>query len=182
LGSSAATNKPTVTINTANPEGTVRGIFAHELMHATQSAGMTPDIYYALLGNVDRGVPGQFTALDAKGNPIGVDPATSRYTTNQDFQNFKRSYITSLARSGEPTSHLSDLDIAREMFAEHGVDHLLSAQGVVDATSAFRPGWINQNILKDSYAKLGFVLIGRITWSPARTSSTMCGKTMLLIN
>jgi hypothetical protein len=150
-------NKPTITINTANPQGTVRAIFAHELMHATQSAGMTPDIYDALLGNVDRDVPGQYTALDAKGKPIGVDPATSRFTTNPDFQKFKNSYVTSLASSDEPTSHLSDLDIAREMFAEHGVDHLLSAQGAVDATSAFRPGWINQNMLKNSYAKLGFV-------------------------
>lgn len=149
-------NKPTITVNLANPEGTVRGIFAHELMHATQSAGMTPDIYDALLGNVDREEPGQYTALDAKGNPMGVDPATSRYTTNQEFQNFKNDYVSSLARSGEPTAHLSDLDIARELFAEHGVDHLLSPQGAVDATSAFRPGWINQNMLKNAYAKLGF--------------------------
>jgi hypothetical protein len=150
-------NKPTITINTANPEGTVRGIFAHELMHATQSAGMTPDIYDALLGNVDRGIPGQYTALDAKGNPLAVDPATSRYTTNQEFQNFKNDYVTSLARSGQPTAHLSDLDIARELFAEHGVDHLLSAQGAVAATSAFRPAWVNRNMLKNAYAKLGFV-------------------------
>ena len=149
-------NNPKITINLANPESTVRGIFAHELMHATQSAGMTTDIYDALLGNVDRSTPGQYTAQDAKGNPLGVDPATGRYTTNQDFQNFKNSYVTSLARSGEPTAHLSDLDIARELFAEHGVDHLLSPQGAVDATSAFRPGWINRNMLKNAYAKLGF--------------------------
>lgn len=149
-------DKPAITVNLANPEGTVRGIFGHELMHATQSAGMVPDIYDALLGNVDRGEPGQYTAVDAKGNPIGVDPATSRYITNQDFQNFKNSYVTSLARSGEPTAHLSDLDIARELFAEHGVDYMMSPQGAVDATSAFRPGWINQNMLKNAYAKLGF--------------------------
>jgi len=152
-----SSNHPQITINLANPEGTVRGIFAHEFMHGIQSSGMLPDYYDALLGNPDRGTPGQYTAVDGKGNPIQVDPATGRYTTNQEFQNFKRDYIQSLVRSGEPTSHLSDLDIAKEIVAEHGVNYLLSPQGAVDAQSAFRPSWMNANGLKNAYAKLGFV-------------------------
>jgi hypothetical protein len=154
-------DRPTVQINLARPDSTARALFTHELMHHVQTSGMLPDVYDALLGNPQRGTLGQYTARDVDGKPLvqggtNIDPSTGRYFTNQDFQNYKTQYQTDLARSGEPYAQVSDLHIAKEIYAEHGADYMLSGKALVDASSAYRPGWMNSEGLKNSLAKLGF--------------------------
>jgi hypothetical protein len=145
-----------IQVNTANPDSAIRGILAHELTHATANGGMLPNLYDSLLGNPQRGITGQYTALDAGGNPLGTDPVTGRYIPNRDFANLKNQYTNALSQSGVPVSHLTDLDIAREIHAEHGVDYLLSGGGILDSNSAFRPGLLSKNALKTAMAKMGF--------------------------
>jgi hypothetical protein len=149
-------DRPTIQLNTAHADSPIRALFAHELMHQAQTAGMLPDVYDTLLGNPQRGTLGQYTARDLDGNPLGVDPTTGRYIANQEFQNYKNQYVTDLARSGQPHSQVSDLNIAKEIYAEHGVDYLLSGKGYVDGASAYRPGWMNSEGMKRALANTGF--------------------------
>jgi hypothetical protein len=166
-----------IQVNTANPDSAIRGILAHELTHATANGGMLPNLYDSLLGNPQRGITGQYTALDATGNPLGTDPATGRYTPNQDFANLKNQYTNALSQSGVPVSHLTDLDIAREIHAEHGVDYLLSGSGILDSNSAFRPGLLSKNALKTAMAKMGFTFNdqGTVVGSPGGPQVTGTG-------
>jgi len=166
-----------IQVNTANPDSAIRGILAHELTHATANGGMLPNLYDSLLGNPQRGIKGQYTALDAGGNPLGTDPATGRYIPNQDFANLKNQYTNALSQSGVPVSHLTDLDIAREIHAEHGVDYLLSGGGILDSNSAFRPGLLSKNALKTAMAKMGFTFNdqGSVVGSPGGPQVTGTG-------
>lgn len=145
-----------IEVNLAFPDSVIRGTLSHELIHGTVNGGILPDIYDTLLGNPKRGTTGQYTALDGEGKPIGVDPTTSRYITDQNFANLKNQYTGALAQSGKPTAHLTDLDIAREVYAEHGVDYLLSGGAILDSNSAFRPGLLSKNALKTAMAKMGY--------------------------
>jgi hypothetical protein len=151
-------NGSTIGINLANPNGTIKGVLAHEFSHGVAESGMLPDLYRELLGEPATKTPGQYTLLD-KNSPDGVaqiDPNTGRYKTTQDFQNLKNQYVQGLADKNIPTSHITDFHIAKEIFAEHGADYALSGQGVIDTHSAFRPGWFsNQYSLKDAAMKLG---------------------------
>jgi hypothetical protein len=166
-----------VQVNTANPDSAIRGILAHELTHATANGGMLPNLYDSLLGNPQRGITGQYTALESDGNPIGTDPTTGRYIPNQDFANLKNQYTNALSQSGVPVSHLTDLDIAREIHAEHGVDYLLSGGGILDSNSAFRPGLLSKNALKTAMAKMGFTFNdqGTVVGSPGGPQVTGTG-------
>src|SRR4029077_10633133 len=157
-----------IQVNTANPDSAIRGTLAHELIHATANGGMLPNLYDSLLGNPQRGLKGQYTALDAAGNPLGTDPATGRYIPNHEFANLKNQYTNALSQSGVPTAHLTDLNIAREIHAEHGVDYLLSGGGILDSNSAFRPGLLSKNALKTAMAKMGFTFNdqGSVVGSP----------------
>jgi hypothetical protein len=166
-----------IQVNTANPDSAIRGILAHELTHATASSGTLVNLYDSLLGNPQRGITGQYTARDAAGNPLGTDPATGRYIPNQDFANLKGQYTNALSQSGVPVSHLTDLDIAREIHAEHGVDYLLSGGGILDSNSAFRPGLLSKNALKTAMAKMGFTFNdqGGVVGSPGGPQVTGTG-------
>jgi hypothetical protein len=232
-----------IQVNTANPDSAIRGILAHELTHATASSGTLPNLYDSLLGNPQRGIIGQYTALQPEGpgfafspssnyqevpewaavppggeykvnmatgktearwdkppgpeavidkrtgkaqtqtisadagKPIGVDPTTGRYIPNQEFNNLKNQYTNALSQSGVPVSHLTDLDIAREIHAEHGVDYLLSGGGILDSNSAFRPGLLSKNALKTAMAKMGFTFNdqGSVVGSPGGPQVTGTG-------
>jgi hypothetical protein len=232
-----------IQVNTANPDSAIRGILAHELTHATANGGMLPNLYDSLFGNPQRGITGQYTALQPEGagfafspssnyqevpewaavppggeykvnmatgktearwdkppgpeavidkrtgkaqtqtisadggKPIGVDPTTGRYIPNQDFANLKNQYTNALSQSGVPVSHLTDLDIAREIHAEHGVDYLLSGGGILDSNSAFRPGLLSKNALKTAMAKMGFTFNdqGSVVGSPGGPQVTGTG-------
>lgn len=150
-----------IQVNIANPDSVIRGIMAHELTHGATHSGMITDLYDTLLGNPVTGEIGQYTALGADGKPVGTDPITQRYQTNQEFQNLKGQYVNALAQSGIPTAHLGDFDIAREIYAEHGADYLLSGGPMLDSNSAFRPGLFSTSALKTAMAKTGFPFDGR---------------------
>jgi hypothetical protein len=72
---------------------------------------------------------------------------------------------------------LTDLDIAREIHAEHGVDYLLSGGGILDSNSAFRPGLLSKNALKTAMAKMGFTFNdqGSVVGSPGGPQVTGTG-------
>lgn len=157
-----------IQINLAHPDSAIAGVIAHELIHNVASHGQLPDIYDALLGNPRTGQAGQFTDVDAQGQPIRVNPQTGRYVTNAEFDNFKREYMNALGQSGIPTSHLTDLHIAQEMYAEHGVDYMLSGGAAQDAGKAFRGGLYSANAMKAGLAKVGFTFddAGNIKGAP----------------
>ena len=157
-----------IQINLANQDSVVRQIMAHELIHGATHSGMLPDLYDNLFGNPQTGAKGQYTALDAHGNPIGVNPATGRYYVNQEFNNLAAEYTNKMAQNGLPTAHLNDLAIAKEIYAEHGTDYLLSGAPILDANSAFRPVLANKNAIKTALIKMGYTFddAGRMIGAP----------------
>jgi hypothetical protein len=148
--------RPTIQINLANPQSVVATTLAHELTHAATTSGMLPDIYDTMFGNPQRGLVGQYTQLGPDGTPVSTSPVTGRYSSNDAFAALKDQYISALKQSGIPTAHLTDLDIAKEIYAEHGVDYLLSGGGIQDANSAFRSGMYSEAALKTAQAKMGY--------------------------
>jgi hypothetical protein len=161
-------NRSNIQINLANQDSVVRGIMAHELIHGATHSGMLPDLYDSLFGNPQTGQTGQFTALDAQGKPIGVNPATSRYFVNQEFTNLANHYTNLMAQNGLPTAHINDMTIAKEIYAEHGADYLLSGAPILDSNSAFRPGLLSRDALKTAMGKMGYTFddSGRIVGGP----------------
>jgi hypothetical protein len=153
-------NRSNIQINLASPDSVIRGTMAHELIHGATTSGMLPEVLDTTLGNPQRGQIGQYTALDAKGEPIGIDPATGRYQTNQDFANISSQYLNQMTQAGLPTSHLNDASIAKEIFAEHGVDYMLGGGALLDSGSAFRPGLFSQSAMKTALAKIGYTFDG----------------------
>jgi hypothetical protein len=152
--------RSTIQVNLANPQSVVAGTLLHELTHAATTSGIMPDIYDTMFGNPERGLIGQYTQLGADGKPVSISPVTGRYSTNDKFAALKDQYVNALKQSGIPTAHLTDLDIAKEIYAEHGVDYLLSGGAIQDANSAFRPGLYSENALKTAQAKMGYVFDG----------------------
>ena len=153
-------NRSNIQLNLASPDSVIRGTLAHELIHGATTSGMLPEVLDTLLGNPERRQIGQYTALDAKGDPIGTDPATGRYQTNQEFANYRNAYMNQMTEMGLPTSHLNDASIAKEIFAEHGVDYMMSGGALLDANSAFRPGMFSENAMKTALAKIGYTFDG----------------------
>lgn len=125
-----------ITINTAS-QTPLDGVIAHELAHAAVHNGNYSNIVDAILGNQLKGLNPQYTP--------------------EEFSNLKQTYLSKLSANGQPTSHLTDADIALELFAEHGVDYLKSGNALVDAKSAFNPAVAaNPSVMKESLAKLGY--------------------------
>jgi hypothetical protein len=148
--------RSTIQINLAKPGSVIAATMAHELTHAATTSGILPDIYDTLFGNPERGLVGQYTQLGTDGKPVSISPVTGRYSTGPEFAALKDQYTSALRQSGIPAAHLTDLDIAREIYAEHGVDYMLSGGAIQDANSAFRPGLYSENALKTAQAKLGY--------------------------
>ena len=148
--------RSSITVNLANPESVIRGVMAHELTHNVATHGLLPDVYNRVLGDPKTGQPGLYTQLDGQGNPVGIDPATGRYYTNQEFGNLKNQYISALGQSGVPTAHINDFNIAREIHAEHGVDYMLSGGAIQDGASSFRAGVYSSGAMKTALAKIGY--------------------------
>jgi hypothetical protein len=162
-----------IQLNVANPQSALAGIFAHELTHAATHSGMITELYDTHLGNPLTGETGQFTLLGSDGKPVGIDPVTQRYYTDQKFQNYKNQYVNALAQSGVPTAHLNDFDISREIYAEHGADYILSGAPMLDANSAFRPGLYSKAALKNAMAQIGYTFSedGKLIGAPNGTIS-----------
>ena len=151
-----ALGRSSIHVNLANPESAIAGVMAHELIHNVATHGQLPDIYNALLGDPRTGKVGSYTQVDAQGNPVGIDPQTGRYIANQEFDNLANQYKSALGQSGIPTSHLGPLDIAKEIYAEHGADYMLSGGAIQDAHSAFRGGLASTAAIKTALAKIGY--------------------------
>ena len=157
-GSHAIENgRSVVNLNLDQPGSAIKGTLAHELAHGVASNGQLPKIYARLLGDPANGTVGTYTELGSDGKPVGVDPESGFYKTNQTFQNLKNDYVTGLNRSGIKTDGLTDRDIAREIYAEHGADYYLSGQHVLDASSAYDPKFYqSRNSFKTALMKLGY--------------------------
>ena len=172
-----AQGRSSITVNLAHPESAIAGVLTHELVHNVSTHGQLPDVYNALLGNPRTGQPGQYSLLDGQGKPVGLDPQTGRYIANQDFANLKGQYVSALGQSGIPTSHLTDLDIAKEIYAEHGVDYMMSGGAVMDGSSSFRGGWTSQAAMKTALAKIGYTFddAGNLQMPTNKSSGTVTG-------
>lgn len=149
-----------VRLNTAQGNQSLAPLLAHEFGHEAAHNGVLPNIYDSLLGNPATGKIGQYTDLDSTGKPVGVDPQTGRYTTNNDFANLKNQYISKVAGSKDangapiPTDHLNDLNIAREIYSEHAANYWTSGEGLA-ASKAYDPNFTGTAGAKDALAKLG---------------------------
>lgn len=167
-----------IQINLANPDSVIRTTLAHELIHGATRSGMLPDIYDSLFGNPQTGKVGQFTALDAQGNPIGPNPDTGRYIANQDFNNLAQQYKNKMAQNGLPTAHLNDFAIAKEIYAENGVDYLMSGAPILDSNSAYRPALTSKPALKTALAKMGYTFDdnGRMIGAPGGPGGQVAGS------
>jgi len=164
-----------IQINLANPDSVVRGVMAHELIHGATHNGILPDLYDSLLGNPTTGATGQYTALGPDEKPLGINQATDRYYTNQTFNNLAAEYKNKMQQNGLPTSHLTDFDIAKELYAEGGVDYMLSGAPILDSNSAFRPLMANKAAIKTALAKMGYTVdeSGKLLSAPGgRVSGT----------
>jgi hypothetical protein len=151
------TKRSAIGINLAVKDDAIRQVVGHELQHSATHNGVLSKIYDELLGDPSSNKIGQYTALDASGKPTGIDQTTGRYETNQEFSNLRNTYVQGLNKSGLPTAHLDDRDIAREIYAEHGVDYLTSGKATLDSKSSFMPGWfMPTNAIKTALMKLGY--------------------------
>jgi hypothetical protein len=149
-------------LNTAADKQTIAPLLAHELGHQAAFGGILPDIYDSLLGNPDTGKIGQYTELDANGRPTGVNPDTGRYNTNAAWEALKTEYAMKLAGLKDEkgnqvdSSHLSDTQLAKEIYSEHQADYLLSGQHLVDTLSAANPYWTGRgNQIKENLMSVG---------------------------
>jgi hypothetical protein len=162
-----------IEINLANSASVVRGVMAHELIHGAAHNGMLPDLYDSLFGNPSTGATGQYTALGPDGKPLGINRATDRYYTNQAFNNLAAEYKNKMQQKGLPTAHLTDFDIAKELYAEAGADYMLSGAPILDSNSAFRPIMANKEAIKTALAKMGYTMdeSGKLLSAPGGTVS-----------
>lgn len=171
-----------IQINLANPNSVIATTLAHELIHGATKSGMLPDIYDHLFGNPQTGKIGQFTLLglsgESKGQPIGIDPDTGRYIANQDFNNLAEQYKNKMAQNGLPTAHLNDFAIAKEIYAENGVDYMLSGAPILDSNSAYRPLLTSKPALKTALAKMGYTFDdnGRMIGAPGGPGGQVQGS------
>jgi hypothetical protein len=149
-------------LNTAANKTTIAPLLAHELGHQAAFNGILPDIYDSLLGNSDTGKIGQYTQLGSDGRPTGVDPETGRYNTNSTWDALKSEYINKVSglndEKGQPVdvSHLSDTQLAKEIYAEHQAQYLLSGNHIVDTLSAANPYYTGRGSqIKEALMSLG---------------------------
>jgi hypothetical protein len=117
---------------------------------------MLPDVYDAFLGNPARGSIGQYTATDAKGNPLGINPATGRYTTNDQFADFKNKYSALLAKRGLPYASKKRPGNRQGNLCRARCRLSFERQRLRGSRSAYRPSWTNSQGLKNALAKVGF--------------------------
>ncbi|MFM8338354.1 MAG: hypothetical protein ACKODK_22610, partial [Opitutaceae bacterium] len=117
-----------VVINRAS-KTPVADIFRHEVAHFVERHGLQAQVRELYLGDAEKGVVGQFTALDPLGNPVLVestDPDGTtryRYRLNAAGEKLKAEY-TAKIRAVDPTFSMSDEYLASELFAEQYADYL----------------------------------------------------------
>jgi hypothetical protein len=106
----------------------LRAIVAHEVGHHLAAHGMDAPIVNLLLGDPATNQPGLYTLVDRTGRPV-LD-AQGRMQPTAEFRRLRDEYNakvkTTAERSGQQLAARTDEDIAREIFAEHAADWLLS--------------------------------------------------------
>lgn len=118
-----------VVINRAS-KTPVGDIFRHEVAHFVERHGLQAQVREMYLGDAEKGVIGQYTALDRLGNPVFVestDPdGTTRYgyQLNEAGEKLKAEYESKI-RAVDPTFKMSDEYLASELFAEQYADRML---------------------------------------------------------
>ena len=118
-----------VVINRAS-KTPVGDIFRHEVAHFVERHGLQAQVREMYLGDAEKGVIGQYTALDRLGNPVFVestDPdGTTRYgyKLNEAGEKLKAEYESKI-RAVDPTFKMSDEYLASELFAEQYADRML---------------------------------------------------------
>lgn len=118
-----------VVINRAS-KTPVGDIFRHEVAHFVERHGLQAQVREMYLGDAEKGVIGQYTALDPLGNPVFVestDPdGTTRYgyKLNEAGEKLKAEYESKI-RAVDPTFKMSDEYLASELFAEQYADRML---------------------------------------------------------
>lgn len=149
-------------LNTASSKQTIAPLLAHELGHQAAFSGILPDIYDALLGNPDTGRVGQYSQLGPDGKPTGVNPETGRFETNGTWDALKNEYISKLSGLKDEkgntvdAAHLSDTQLAKEIYSEHQADYLLSGDHMVDTLTAANPYWTGRGAqIKENLMSVG---------------------------
>jgi hypothetical protein len=118
-----------VVINKAS-KTPVADIFRHEVAHFVERHGLQAQVREMYLGDAEKGVIGQYTALDPLGNPVFVestdpDGATRYgYKLNEAGEKLKADYESKI-RVVDPTFKMSDDYLASELFAEQYADRML---------------------------------------------------------
>lgn len=118
-----------VVINQAS-KTPVGDIFRHEVAHFVERHGLQSQVRQMYLGDAEKGVIGQYTAIDKMGNPVLVEQTgpdgekTYEYKLNEAGEKLKAEYESKI-RAVDPTFSMSPEYFASEIFAEQYADRLL---------------------------------------------------------
>lgn len=124
-----------ITISVRQPHEAILGTVAHELGHFAERHGLTPTIRDLLLGNPKTNTVGAFTKIGEDGKPVtkkivlpnGEEDVV--YALSDEGESLKQEYLSKLAATPGVTPDMlasfSDLDFAREVFAEAYANQLL---------------------------------------------------------
>jgi hypothetical protein len=145
-----ATGKSVANINTSG-QNPLAPMLAHEVQHYMARSGQFQQVYDAVLGNADTGKVGAYTALDPKGDPI--KGSNGQYQLTPEFADLKQGYTDKLAGLGK-NPNISDQEFAQELYAEHGVDYLMSGSHL--STGAFKPELWTSSAAQELLGKLGY--------------------------
>lgn len=109
----------------------IHEIFVHELGHFVERHGLEGQVRQLFLGDAEKGVLGEYTALDKDGNPtveetVDADGQTVRkYKLNEAGEALRTRYQEAI-RQTDPTFTMSDEYLASEIFAEQYAERALS--------------------------------------------------------
>jgi hypothetical protein len=135
----------------ASGQNPLAPMLAHEVQHYMARSGQFQKVYDAVLGNADTGKVGAYTALDPQGNPI--KGSNGQYQLTPEFADLKQGYTDKLAGLGK-NPNISDQEFAQELYAEHGVDYLMSGSHL--STGAFKPELWTSSAAQELLGKLGY--------------------------
>ena len=118
-----------VVVNKASPTP-VGDIFRHEVAHFVERHGLQTQVREMYLGDAEKGVIGQYTALDSDGTPLVVETTgpdgspVRNFKLNAEGERLKAEYEGKI-RAVDPTFSMSPEYFASELFAEHYADRLM---------------------------------------------------------
>jgi hypothetical protein len=175
----------TIDLDHATP---LAGLLTHEVKHhLARNPAIAQAIEAKLLGDVDAGNPGLFTARDAEGKPIVVETPSAdnpeapqrSFKLSPEFYEFREHYLQRLRNRNLPTIEYerNDALIAHEIWAEAEGVNLLNRQpnGAFDVVALGRMNALQQKVadlaagsnlvrnsafIQNTLAKLGVVFDG----------------------